>query len=725
MIPYEDMQYNETAEELVEILCAKTQNTSNPLFFRIIVGYYFSMMASMMRCSIQTHDTGEIPVNMYALNLSPSGTGKGKSTSIMENKVLHLFRDRFMDETFPLLAEKNLPVLATKRAAKKNEDPDVELDRVKKELESLGELTFSFSKATIPAIEQARHKLLMVEAGSLNLQIDEIGMNLAASIEPLTAYLELYDLGMIKQKLLKNSSESKRLAEIIGQTPANLLMFGAPVKLLDGGKNEEDFYGLLDTGYARRCIMGYTRESNKLLDLSPEEIYDLTSSQDTDQQLEDIAKRFHSLADILNVNRKLIMQRDTVIEMITYRQACERQAAALPEHAEIQRTEMAHRYFKALKLAGAYAFIDDSPELTVDHLYQAIKLVEDSGEAFTRLLNRDPDYVKLAKYLASIGKEVTQAELMADLPFYRKPAAIKQEMVALAIAWGYKNNSIIKKSYTEGIEFLRGEKLATTSLEDLIICYSDDIVTGYENVRGEFKDLADLMTAPGYHWVSHHLTSGYRNEKNCIPGFNMIVLDIDGGTRLDLVREVLKPYHYMLYTTKSHTEAEHCFRVVVPMSHTLKFDSEEYKEFMKNVCESLPFDTDEGAYQRSRKWMTNDVENQQDGVCEYNDNEQAVLFDVLPFIPKTSKNEHRKEGIRAMQNMDKLERWVLQNIGDGNRNNMLHRYGMMLLDQGMNLGDIQHKIMGINEKIADKLPEIEVASTIMVSLAKEHAKRSE
>jgi hypothetical protein len=723
MKPYEEMEYNESSEELVQILCAKTQN-SNPLFFRILVGYYFSMMASMMRCKIATHDTGDIPVNMYALNLSPSGTGKGKSTNIIEGTVLKAFRTRFLEETFPLLAKQNLPVLATRRAAKKNIDPDAELERVEKEFEGLGELLFSFSEATSPAIKQARDKLLMADAGSLNLQIDEIGSNLSGAIEALNTYLELYDVGLVKRKLTKNTADSKRGEEIIGMTPANLLMFGTPSKLLDGGKNEEEFYSLLDTGYARRCIIGYTRESNKLLDLTPEEIYELTASTDTDLLLEDMGKRFENLADIQGVNKKLIIQRDTVITMIAYRQACERQASALPEHDEIKKTEMAHRYFKALKLAGAYAFIDDSPELTEDHLYQAIKVVEDSGEAFGRLLSRDRPYVKLAKYLAEIGKEVTQADLTQDLPFYRGAVAMKQEMISLAIAWAYKHNIIIKKAFSDGIEFLRGEALQPTQTDELIISYSEDMTEGYENGTAAFEELGpNLMVLPDMHWVSHHLAGGYRNEDNCLPGFNMIVLDVDGGTKIDVVRQVLKPYKYLLYTTKRHTDAEHRFRVIMPMSYTLKMDSKEYKEFMSNVCEWLPFDSDEEAYQRGRKWLTNDVAGQPDGVAEYNDNPDAVLFDVLPFIPKTSKNEDRKDLIKSQQSMDKLERWVMNNIGDGNRNNMLLRYGMMLVDSGLDLSSVQQKIVALNEKIRDKLSEIELASTIFISVAKAIAKR--
>ena len=40
---FNQMKYYPLAEELVEILQAKTQNT-NPLFFRVIVAYYLSFI---------------------------------------------------------------------------------------------------------------------------------------------------------------------------------------------------------------------------------------------------------------------------------------------------------------------------------------------------------------------------------------------------------------------------------------------------------------------------------------------------------------------------------------------------------------------------------------------------------------------------------------------------------------------------------------------------------
>jgi hypothetical protein len=713
MKSFDEMEYHPASEKLVEILCSKTQN-SNPLFFRVLVGYYFSLVASMMRTSIATHDRGDIPVNMYALNLSTSGSGKGFSTNIIENQVINQFRGRFLEETFPILAENNLPKLALKRANRKSSDPEEELVRVQKEFEQLGSLVFSFDSGTPAAVKQMRHKLLMADAGSVNLQIDEIGSNLVGNVDVLNTFLELYDMGLIKQKLIKNTSDNVRNEEIVGRTPTNMLLFGTPSKLLNGSKTEEELYSMLETGYARRCFFGYSRASNKAVNQTPEQVYQQLTNQDSNTYLEELSDKLEALADIINVNKRLVMSKETSLVLIEYRLKCEREAELYPEHEEIKKAEISHRYFKALKLAGAYAFVDDSPELTESHLYQAIKLAEESGDAFNKLLTRDRAYVKLAKYLGSVKRDVTQADLTEDLPFYRGPASQKSEMLTLATAWGYKNNVIIKKAFSDGIEFLRGETLKETDLSKMVLSYSTDITTDYRNEYAPFNQLHKLTQAPGLHWVAHHLNGGYRNEENCIPGFNLVVIDVDGGVNISTVKLLLKNYKFLIYTTKRHTETENRFRIILPINYELSLDAKDYKEFMSNIYEWLPFEVDTATNQRARKWMSHD------GTFEYNEGD---VLDALPFIPKTSKNEERKELMNSQQSMDNLERWVINNIGDGNRNNMLLRFAMILLDGGFDFETIRQRVMTLNNKIADKLDEAEVMGTIMVTVAKSISKR--
>jgi Primase C terminal 1 (PriCT-1) len=713
MLTFDEMEYHPTSEKLVKILCDKTQNP-NPLFFRVLVGFYLAQIASMMRVTVATHDRGDIPVNMYALNLSASGSGKGFSTNIMENEVTHQFRQRFLDETFPLLAENNLPKLSLKRANRKSTDPDEELVRVTKEFDNLGTLLFSFSEATPPAIKQLRHKLLMADAGSLNLQIDEIGSNLVSSIDVLNTFLELYDVGSIKGKLTKNSSENVRGEEIIGKTPTNMMLFGTPAKLLNGGKTEEELYSMLEIGYARRCFFGYGRIAEGDVNQTPEEVYDQLTQSGSSQFLNELADKLENLADIINVNRRLVMSKDTSLILIEYRLKCEREASQYPEHEEIKKAEISHRYFKALKLAGAYAFVDDSVELTTPHLYQAIKLAEESGTAFNKILTRDRNYVKLAKYVATVKRDVTQADLTADLPFYRGATSQKQDMLTLATAWGYKNNIIIKKSFGDGIEFLRGETLKETDLNKMVISYSTDMTTDYRNEHAPFDDLHKLTQAPGLHWVAHHLNGGYRNEENCIAGFNLVVIDIDGGVNISTAKLLLKDYKFLLYTTKRHTADENRFRMILPINYELVLDAKDYKEFMTHIYEWLPFEVDTATGQRARKWLSHG------GIYEYNTGE---VLDALPFIPKTSKNEERKIRRDSQQSMDNLERWVINNIGDGNRNNMLLRYAMVLLDGGFDFEAIRQRIIALNDKIPDKLDESEIMATVMVTVAKTMSKR--
>jgi hypothetical protein len=711
--PVKEMQYHQTSEKLVGILCNKTQNT-NPLFFRILVAYYFSMVASMMRCNIKTLDRGEIPVNMYAINLATSGTGKGHSTNILEEQVINQFRNKFTEQTFPLLAEVNLPKLAQKRAQRKGTDPDEELERTMKEFERLGPLVFSFDSGTSAAVKQVRHKLLMANAGSLNLQIDEIGSNLMGNMEVLNTFLELYDVGKIKQKLVKNTADNIRHEEIPGRTPTNMMLFGTPSRLLNGGKAEDEFYSMLDTGYSRRSFFGYAKGHTRNTELTPQEVLAQRIDTSTHEFLGELSYRLGNLADMMNMNASLAVSEEVTLLFIRYQIDCERAAENLPEHEEMKKAELSHRHFKVLKLAGAYAFVDGSPEITEEHAYNAIKLAEESGEAFQQLLTRDRPYVKLAKYIASVGRSVTQADLVEDLPFYKGSIAQKQETMQLAIAYGYQNNIVIKKTFNDGIEFLQGETLKATNLDKIRVSYSTDIAQGYKEDYAPWEQLHKLTQIAGMHWINHHVKGGHRQEDSIIPGFNIVVIDVDGGVNLSTAQMLLQEYKSMFYTTKRHTEADQRFRIILPTNFELALDVKDYKEFMANLFEWLPFEVDSATGQRARKWLSHK------GNYFY---QEGNLLDVLPFIPKTSKNEEHKKIINDLQALDNLERWVINTTGDGNRNKQLHRYAMILVDAGFDFEGVRQRVTSLNDKLPDRLTESELLSTILVTVGKAIAKR--
>ena len=671
-----------------------------------------------MRIKVETHDRGIIPVNMYAIALAPSGTGKGHSTNILEEQVLKGFRTRFVEEVLPEITETNLAKLAVYRAKKQGlESPDDAMPLVKAEFERLGTFVFNFDSATTPAVKQMRHKLLMCGAGAISMEIDEIGSNLLSQQETLTSFLELFDVGKIKEKLTKNTNENVRSETIEGKTPTNLLLFGTPSKLLNGSKTEEEFISMLDTGYARRCFFAYSNKTNKLVDMTPEEAYKAATNKTSAKSMHSLASSLERLADVTHFDTTLTMSQDVAIECIKYRLACEKLAEQLPEHDDIQKAEISHRYFKALKLATAYAFADNSYTVEMHHLKAAFRRAEESGKDFAKVLTRDRNFVKLAKYLIETKDEVTNVELVEDLPFFRGSAATKNDLLSLATAWAYRRHAVIKRKWVEGIEFFKGESLEVTDMNKIIFSYSGDISQGYKaNVR-PFSKMSKLFDKPDLHWCNHHFLKEHRLDDNAVMGFNVIVLDVDGTATLEEAKTFFAEYNYHFYTTKRHTDKSNRFRVVIPLSHTLKMNREEYLQFMQNVAEWLPIEVDTQTFQRSRKWLTNDN-------AEVISNLEGKNLDALIFIPKTSKSDQLKNKLSDLENLSNVERWFMQRTGEGNRNGQLLKYALMLVDAGKTYEEVEKAVKELNNKLPSSIPDAEIASTIMSTAAKALLKRN-
>lgn len=713
MFDLSEVKHHSAIEEIVDVLCNKTQTTDRG-FFRTEVAYFLGKMASSMRAKVFTKDRGEIPVNIYALALATSGFGKGHSVGIIENEFLKGFKHNFMNSTFPTIAEESLTKLAVEKAVRNNTEQGEELESLISEFSKLGALAFTFDSGTVPAVKQMRHKLIMSDIGSINLQIDEIGSNLINNTELLSLFLELYDQGLVKGKLTKNTNDNVRGEELDGKTPTNMLLFGTPSKLLDGGQTEDAFFSLLETGYARRCLFGYGKPNPEAFNtMSAEEIFKKLIEPDNIEHVTNWSSKFTSLADSTYWNWTMTMDDPVAIKLLEYKIHCEVIAREFAEFEDIKKAEMTHRYFKALKLAGAYAFTDSSPKVTMDHLMQAILLVEESGIAFQSILTREKPYVKLAKYIASYNGELTHADLYEALPFYKSGNAARNEIMTLATAWGYKNHTIIKKTFTDGIEFFTGESLKETSLDEIIISYSDHFAYNYSGHRVKFFDLHKMTQADSVHWCNHHFIDEHRLEDKAIPPFNLIVIDVDGGVTLDTAQELLREYMFMTYTTKRHTEEENRFRLILPINYELKLSSDDYKTMLNSIMDWLPFPTDSNANQRSKKWES----------CSkgsYYFNESGKLLDILPFIPQTSKNEVHKQNMQKIESMDNLERWFAQRISEGNRNNNMLKYALALVDTGMDYTNVQSQILAFNKKLSNPLSKEELNNTILVTVAKKY-----
>ena len=620
-----------------------------------------------------------------------------------------------MEFTLPTVAEQSLLDLAIKRALRKGVDEQEELEAVTSEFRKLGVYLTGFDSGTTPALKQFRHQLLMSGIGSINCEIDEAGSNLLNNKDILDTYLELYD-GTVKPKLTKNTAESTRNEEIDGKTPTNMLMFGTASMLLDGAAIEKALMDFLLTGYARRCFFGYSGIDTTKRSLTVDERLKMLTDTSSDARLHTIAQTLQKLSDPLNHNFQVKVSNTLMQSVLEYQIYCEDQMKTMKASDEIRRAEARGRYYKTIRLAGVFAFLDSNTTLSQENWEAAVKVAEMSAVCFNELLSRDPTHARLAKYLTECTTPVTMSDLMEELPYFPKASNPQKDMIKHAISWGYRNNVVIKRNFVDDIEFIQGESLKETNLDELRLSHSTDVGDGYiPESKVPFSKLNVITTRDNFHWCSHHFIDGVRRLTHVIKGFNLIVIDIDGTATLEQAQTVLKDYTYHMYTTKRYTADQHRFRVVVPMSHTLKFSPDEYKEFMDNVLEFLPFETDDQTTQANRKWLSN--------VNAEVFNNEGKLFDVLPFIPKTKKSEEFKKYVEDTGNLDSLERFFCKTIGEGNRSNTLIRYGYALIDSGYDLDTSVLKLKNFNTKITKPLPEDELNNTIIQSMTRKYFQR--
>lgn len=716
MKDFAEMQHHHLVQKIVDILSKRTQNTDRA-FFEINTCYHLTKLAALMGTRVDAGGLGNSAVNFYAINLAPSGYGKGHSTKIIEKQITHRFKKKYLEFTVPSVAEKRLRTIADERSLRKNTDAEEEYDKTVSEYKSKGAMVYTFDDGTAPAVKQFREKILLGGIGSINFECDEIGTKLLGVKDIIDVYLELYD-GSVKQKLIKNTNDNKRSEEIDGETPTNMLMFGEPTMLFDGSTNETLMHNLFTTGYARRCFFGFSAMDVVRKELTVDERMQMLKDTTSDTELTKIAVLLEKLADESNFGVTVKLPDSTLRLLVEYQMYCEKVEASFKTTDTIRRAEARGRYYKTLRLAAVFTWLDSLQEMTEEHLEAAIKVAEESAQSFYKMLTRPPVYARLAQYLAEETTAKTHAELMEELPYYPKASGKQIEIIKNSIAWGHKHNVIIKRTIRDDIEFIQGEALEETNIENgIILSHSTDFAEGYRSeTKVPFNKLEMITQNPTFNWCAHRFVDGHRKASRAIQGFNLIVLDIDEGTSISVAQEVLKDYTYHIYTSKSHgkkceknPQGEDRFRIVIPTSHILKMDEENYKEFMSNVHEFLPFVADTQTGEIARKW-----EGCQSDLSLFN---EGKLFDVLPFIPKTKKNQERQEAFKAIENTSGIVRWFLMKIKEnGHRNNHLMQFGYMLIDGGITYEAAEYQVAQLNDMLDEPLTADELRLTVYKSM---------
>lgn len=714
--------YNQDCEEIVEMLQRKT-GIKSAHFLRTLVIHYFSVMASMQRVTVTDEIGDSTMLNLYTLALAPSGTGKNYSTDLIEKSLLQPFTDVFTENTLPSTLYANIQRLAKAHFASTTHSVDELMAELASEHTALGTYVPMFGNATSAAIHQLRRQVQIAGSGSINLVVDEVGDVIVALNEVLTDYLSLYEAGLLKQKILKVSKDAQRGIVINDATPATFLAFGSQNKLLNDPQIEQYFMEKLRSGYARRFLFSFIETYDMHTELTPEQIYEIRAT--ATQALGDLTK-FSKLGKYELFGFDIKLSKKIMLRLIKYETKCKAEASLLGEYDELRKIELVNRPTKVRKIAGLFAFISRSSKVTSEHIKQAIAYIEDSGVHFRRMIQRTRPHEKLAQYIVGKdGKAVTKHDFMADLPFFTGTASAKKEMIEDMYSFAYTENMMVTRKIVNNTEVFTGKKLIPTDLDKLKFSISYDIAQYYQNGVMDFESFADLVASEDMHFVTHHLRDGdksidgvyqgHRKNDNVIGSFNMIALDIDDGTTIEEAQNVLGAYKYIMYTTKRHTADNHRFRVILPISHELNLNKEQYSDFMMNVFKILPFGVDTATKDIARKWLTNpgDVY-----INEWDGDDEAILLPSMYFLPDTRKAAEIIANVTNFEKDGPLFAWFVHDASEGNRNNALARYAFILVDKGYDLETIKEKVNLLNGVLNEPLTLQELEATVFTSVKK-------
>ena len=685
-----------------------------------VIGTLMPLVASM-RVRIDTERPGNsIPVNAYVLACAPSGYGKNKSEGYLE-AVTQGFNDRFIKETYPIAVENNLWTMATENASWSGETEQKEYDKLKNMFRREGAYVPVARSFTEARIGQMRNKTILANAGCVNLVSDEIGSNLTSlsgQYGPMKLFLSLYDMGKMKMSETKVQKDDEEVTPLDGWAASCAMLFGEPQMLLDGGDVQQKLFELLTTGYGRRCLYAWGEEDDKP-PLSPREQLERARSNSQAQSMDRLVRHFTEMANIDRLNWHVSCSDDALVAYLAYKTDCLLRSRQISPEMSILRNEVKGRYFKALKIAGMLAFIDESQTCEMHHLGAAIRICEEQSDALIKVLFQEPSHVRLANWLASKEVPVTHADIF-ELPFMQtfRSDLRRKEQLSLAASWGYSNNIIIKRYFVDTIELFEAETLKETDLSKLRLSYSNDPAKNYQPMlEVPWQAMEELVSKPDLNWCNHTFEGNHRREAHIQPGFNMIVLDCDGDVSLNTVHEMFADTTFMTYTTKRHqTEGKDRFRLILPTNYVLEMDVPTYMQFMDGVLEYMPFWTKEKSDGSPRKpevkWLTNP-----DTEIHYN---EGKLFDVLPFIPKTSRNQEHKKNSEPLRDLGNLERYFLRIMGDGNsgnRNHTIARYAFALVDANMSLAAIEAQVRALNAQLPNPLDPSELTDTVLKSAA--------
>ncbi len=675
----------------------------------MMINYAFAEVASNLRGKLRLYDGSVKPLNNYTYIFAPSGVGKDVSLNALNRIFIDSFTER-MEKGFDKHKQKYWDNRAMALVDEGKEDVE---SIIREEMKMVSPFSYRISSGTEAGISKSRVTYSYYDIGAINLVIDELGANYQNIRSLMALMLSSYEDGNTNGRQLKQES----VVSVKG-VPSNFMGYSSPALVFDGGLTEKSLFDDLSQGMARRSFFALA-EKPEPLQLSAADMVKQNRDRATKNKgkMEEMNTYFAKLAHPSNMYREVSLSEEAEVLIAEYQIKCDKVAKANPDIQEQERLELVNRSWKATRLASIYAFITGLKEVDEDCVNQAIYVADVSGESFKRVMNQPPVYERVFDFIKN-RKRTSDVDLEKQ-KWYSGNKTQKRDLLSLARAYGYENNYLFRIKEVEGVEFYSFIEVPKTDVDKITISISKDITKGFKPKVVPFDIIHEVVMNNEFKYSAGTFKDGYRNKDNYEKKQNLVIIDIDDGMKLETAKIMFSNYKCFMATTKSHQKDKHglvCdrFRIIFITDRTIKLDSETYGRFMANVYDSLGVPADQSCKDSSRFYYG------AEGEYWYSEGEK--LLEISDLIPDTTKSKEREVMLSSsgIGSTAGIERIILEEAINGNRNNAVLKYALFIADSGYSFEDTKEKVLSFNDKLVESVNVKELEQTVFKTLKKKY-----
>jgi len=644
------------------------------------------------------HGTIEIIPNFMSILLMPSGAGKGMSVKLTREPFSDMF-DTFVDRANSFIMNPN------------NRDEKNELNPQYIKINH----PYTPAGSTTQGLQKISQTISDMGFGAVSIYDDELGDNITGLGKIFTKIKTAFDDGIAYGDV--NVSSGGENYFTVEDICYNVLLMGSPGIFEQQPKLKEQLLSHFISGIARRTFIYHNATYKKSENRNSN--YETLSETDIK-----IAKNyFKELRSFINNMENIKMPQKVYQELIDYDISKE----ILRENSDSVLADDTGSPKKIERLAGLIAVLDLSEVITSEHLKYAISYtekVDSTAEAAHRI---KPTYEQIYDILDQRGF-ISRTELLKNI----KGLTLKNlddEIILTTEFASQLGNSIVTKKYS-GIIKYKLERLTKTKLDKIILSINKNPNAtepkGFKRIFGNFFNIHSIVCS-NLRYSAGTFMNEYITDKNYLSEQNIIIIDVDDGITIEDTKALFKNVVYMIATTKSHRKpkgkdnlSQDRFRLILPTVSKFHLTPEIYSKMYKNLLDALGMSEADTKCSNASRWYYG----YPNGEYWYNGKDEDIeLLDIRPFIPDTSEYNSGSNNVENYISTNKGDdgddvdtrlaaayKWFLTRTSQGNRNEMLFRFGMMIKEH-YSTQDPETHIRKFNQMI-ESLNETELGKII-------------